>query len=60
VVEALHKQVAEAINHPAVRQKLIDFGIEPVASTPEQYAELLRKETVLWHKIIKQQGISLD
>jgi tripartite-type tricarboxylate transporter receptor subunit TctC len=60
VVEALHKQVAEAINHPAVRQKLIDFGIEPVASTPDQYAELLRKETVLWHKIIKQQGISLD
>jgi hypothetical protein len=43
-----------------VRQKLIDFGIEPVASTPQQYAELLRKETLLWHKIIKQKGISLD
>ena len=60
VVDALHKQLAEAINHPAVRQKLIDFGIEPVASTPQQYAELLRKETLLWHKIIKQKGISLD
>ena len=60
VVSTLQKQLAEAINHPPVRQKLIDFGIEPVANTPAQYADLLRSETVIWHKIIKQQNISLD
>lgn len=60
VVAALQKQVAVAINQPAVKQKLIDFGIEPVASTPQQYADLIRTETVRWHKIIKDQRISLD
>jgi tripartite-type tricarboxylate transporter receptor subunit TctC len=60
VVSTLQKQLAEAINHPPVRQKLIDFGIEPVANTPAQYADLLRSETAIWHKIIKQQNISLD
>ncbi len=60
VVNSLQKQLAEAINHAPVRQKLIDFGIEPVANTPSQYAELLRSETTVWHKIIKQQSISLD
>ena len=60
VVSALQKQLAEAINNPPVRQKLIDFGIEPVANTPGQYADLLRSETAIWHKIIKQQNISLD
>jgi tripartite-type tricarboxylate transporter receptor subunit TctC len=60
VVNSLQKQLAEAINHAPVRQKLIDFGIEPVANTPSQYAELLRSETTVWHKIIKQQNISLD
>jgi tripartite-type tricarboxylate transporter receptor subunit TctC len=60
VVNTLQKQLAEAINHPPVRQKLIDFGIEPVANTPAQYADLLRSETAIWHKIIKQQNISLD
>ena len=60
VVNSLQKQLAEAINHASVRQKLIDFGIEPVANTPAQYSELLRSETTVWHKIIKQQNISLD
>ncbi|MDD0841116.1 tripartite tricarboxylate transporter substrate binding protein [Curvibacter sp. HBC61] len=60
VVAALQKQVAGAINQPAVKQKLIEFGIEPVASTPQQYADLIRTETVRWHKLIKDQRISLD
>jgi tripartite-type tricarboxylate transporter receptor subunit TctC len=60
VVNALQKQIATAINQPAVRQKLIDFGIEPIASTPQQYGDLIRTETVRWHKLIKAQNISLD
>jgi tripartite-type tricarboxylate transporter receptor subunit TctC len=60
VVNTLQRQVAMAINQPAIRQKLIDFGIEPVASTPQQYADLIKSETVRWHKLIKQQSISLD
>ena len=60
VVTALQKQVAAAINQPAVRQKLVDFGIEPVAGTPQQYAELIKTETTRWHKVIREQKISLD
>jgi tripartite-type tricarboxylate transporter receptor subunit TctC len=60
VIATLQKQVANAINTPAVKQKLIDFGIEPIASTPAQYAELIKSETTRWHKIIKLQHISLD
>ena len=33
-VAALQKQVATAIQQPAIRQKLIDFGIEPWAARP--------------------------
>nr|WP_157400795.1 MULTISPECIES: tripartite tricarboxylate transporter substrate binding protein [Ramlibacter] len=60
VVNALQKQVAAAINTPAVRQKLVDFGIEPVASTPQDYADLNRSEVARWHKLIRDQKISLD
>jgi tripartite-type tricarboxylate transporter receptor subunit TctC len=60
VVNTLQKQIATAINTPAVRQKLIDFGIEPVASTPKEYSELIRSEVVRWHALIKKQKISLD
>ena len=60
VVNALQKQIANAINQPAVKQKLIDFGIEPVGSTPAQYADLIKTETVRWHQLIKAQKITLD
>ena len=60
VVAALQKQVAAVIAQPAVRQKLVDFGIEPVASTPQQYSDLNRTEVQRWHKLIRDQKISLD
>ena len=60
VVAALHKQIAAAIAQPAIRQRLVDFGIEPVANSPQQYAELVKAEIGRWHKIIRTQKISLD
>ena len=60
VRDALQKQVAAAINTPAVKQKLIDFGVEPVASTPQAYADLLKAERARWQKVIQEQKITLD
>lgn len=60
VINALQKQVTTAINQTAVKQKLIDFGVEPVGSTPQQYVDLIKSETVRWHKLIKDQKITLD
>ncbi|MDR1968076.1 MAG: tripartite tricarboxylate transporter substrate binding protein [Burkholderiaceae bacterium] len=60
VVNTLQKQVATAIHQPDIQQKLLDFGIEPVGSTPSQYADLIRTEVQRWHKLIREQKISLD
>jgi tripartite-type tricarboxylate transporter receptor subunit TctC len=60
VLNTLNKQLVDAMNQPSVKQRLIDFGVEPVGNTPQQYAELLRTETVRWHKLIKDQKIHLD
>lgn len=60
IVAALNKRVVEAIRDPEVNKRLVDFGVEPVGSTPAQYAELLRKETARWHKLIHDLKITLD
>lgn len=60
VVSALQKQITAAIQQTAIQQKLIDFGIEPVGNTPQQYAELLKDEIQRWHKLIRGQKIMLD
>ena len=60
VIATLNKQVVAAINEPAVKQKLIDFGVEPVGNTPEQFQALISSESTRWHKLIKDLNITLD
>jgi tripartite-type tricarboxylate transporter receptor subunit TctC len=60
VVNTLNRQIVAAINEPAVRTRMVDFGVEPVGNTPAQYAELLKNETVRWHKLIRDLKITLD
>lgn len=59
-VDALNKRVVAAIHEPAVKQKLIDFGVEPVGSTQAEFAALIQSETTRWHKLIKDLKITLD
>jgi len=60
VIDALHRHIVHAIQQPPVRQKMIDFGVEPVGNTPEEYAALLLKERARWQKVVHALNISLD
>jgi len=60
VIATLNKQVVAAINDPAVHQRLVDFGVEPVGNTPAQFAELLKNDTARWQKLIRDLKITLD
>jgi tripartite-type tricarboxylate transporter receptor subunit TctC len=60
IVNALNMQIVAAIRDPAVNKKLQDFGVEPVGSSPAEFADLLKSETVRWQKLIRDLGITLD
>jgi tripartite-type tricarboxylate transporter receptor subunit TctC len=60
VIDALNLKLVETLKDPATRQKLIDFGIEPVGDTPAEYAALLKDERARWHKLIQALNIKLD
>ena len=60
IVASLNKSVVAALNKPATHKKLVEFGIEPVGDTPEEYSKLLEDERTRWHKLIKDLNITLD
>ncbi|HLU04517.1 MAG TPA: tripartite tricarboxylate transporter substrate binding protein [Advenella sp.] len=60
ILASLNKSVVAALNKPATHKKLVEFGIEPVGDTPEQYNKLLEDERTRWHKLIKDLNITLD
>lgn len=59
-IEALNQSITATIRDPEVHQKLVEFGIEPVGNTQEEFAALLASETQRWHQLIKELGIVLD
>ena len=53
----LSSEFAKAVNDPETREKLVNGGNEPLANTPEQFAEGITKEFALVRRIVQAAGI---
>jgi tripartite-type tricarboxylate transporter receptor subunit TctC len=53
VIDRLNREINAAIAVPELRQRLIDVGVEPRASTPRELHDLLVSETAKWEKVIE-------
>lgn len=60
VIAKLREGYVKAIADPTVRAKLVDAGIEPLQSTPQEMASYVSAETAKWAKVIKEGSIALD
>lgn len=60
IVAQLNKEIVKVVGLPDVRQQLVNQGVEPSASSPEEAGAFLRKDVARWGKIIKDAGVSLD
>jgi tripartite-type tricarboxylate transporter receptor subunit TctC len=60
VVQKWNQQVSRILQAPEFRERQISQGLEPVGSTPEYFAELIKTEISKWGKVVKQAGIKLD
>jgi len=60
VVDRLNRDLLAALKDPTVRGKLEDLGIQPMAMTPQQFADFTRSEQKLWADVIKAANIRLD
>ncbi len=60
VVEKLHQAAVHALSDPALRKRLQEMGADPVGNTPEEFSQLIEKETVTWAALVKSTGASVD
>jgi tripartite-type tricarboxylate transporter receptor subunit TctC len=56
----LHAAIAEALNDPAVKEKLLAQGFEIVANTPEQFQRFQATEYARWKQLIETRKITAD
>ncbi len=60
IVLKLRAEVVRSLQIPEIRSKLVAQGADPVASTPEEFADYMRSETVKWAKVVKASGAKAD
>ncbi|WP_418147572.1 tripartite tricarboxylate transporter substrate binding protein [Variovorax paradoxus] len=60
VVAAINKAVRSTLADPAVREKLLKTGTEPVGSTPQELAAIQKRDTEKWAKLIRAKNIRAE
>ena len=57
VVNRVNTAANQALSDPEVRAKLTTLGIEPVTSTPAQFAKMVADDQAKWRRIIAERKI---
>ena len=52
----IQAEVVRVLKIPEIREKLIQQGVDPVGSTPDEFAAYIRSETEKWAKVVKMAG----
>ena len=60
IVAKLNAEYRNAIGAPEIRQKMIDAGIDPLQSSPEEASAYIRSETAKWAKVIRESSITVE
>ena len=56
----LQTEVARILKNPALREKFIQQGADPIGNTPDEFGQYMKDETAKWAKIVKASGAKAD
>ena len=60
IITKLNTEINRACTSPALLEKFATFGNTCLGSTPAQFADLIKKETVKWADVVKRSGAKVD
>ncbi|MBL8378790.1 MAG: tripartite tricarboxylate transporter substrate binding protein [Burkholderiales bacterium] len=60
IVSRLSKELQRAIAVPAVQARLTQSGMEPTGGTPEQLADVMRRDLKAWGQAVKDSGFQAE
>jgi tripartite-type tricarboxylate transporter receptor subunit TctC len=57
IVERLNTEIVRIVALPEVRTSMINSGVVPLSSTPDEFGARIKAEAPYWAKIIKEAGV---
>ena len=60
IIIKLNGEIVRILKSPEMLERLANDGAEVIASTPEEFANYIKREVVKWAKAVKDSGVRLD
>jgi tripartite-type tricarboxylate transporter receptor subunit TctC len=60
ILDKLNKAINAAIVAPETQQRFEQLGSEGGGGTPEEFAELIRRDSAKWADVVKRSGAKID
>jgi len=60
VIQQLHQEIFKIYQSPDIREKLLSQGVEPLASSPNEFTEQINSEITYWSKTFKTKNLKID
>jgi tripartite-type tricarboxylate transporter receptor subunit TctC len=60
IIERLNREIVKAVALPEVRKVYGSLNMQPVTTSPEQFAQMIKNDVERWGPLIKSLGITLD
>ncbi len=60
IIEKLNAAINRAIASQPFKERFASIGDEPAGGTPEDFAEVIRKDSAKWAEVVKRAGAKLD
>lgn len=60
IVNRLNAEWVKIASMTDTKEKMQNGGVDPMSSTPEQFAEFLKSEIARWGRVVKEANISID
>jgi tripartite-type tricarboxylate transporter receptor subunit TctC len=60
LIDHLSAAIAMALRTPDIRNKLMDLGVEPTGTTPDELASIIAADTAHWAPLVRAAGFAAD
>jgi len=60
ILDKLNAAINAAIRSPLFTERFAQIGDEPAGGTPEEFAELIRKDSAKWAEVVRRSGAKID
>jgi len=60
IIDKLQKTVSEILKEPETKERLLSIGLDLYGTTPEEFADIIRKEMDTYSSIIKRTNIRIQ